>query len=72
MTAKGCKEIKADSMMSLYEHLRNLRTPKRPVNKPLRMTVLDLVKIGGVGTVAIGKVETGTIKVDQNYLTGQS
>ena len=39
MTAQGCKEIKADSTISLFEHLRNIRTPKRPLDKPLRMTI---------------------------------
>merc|ERR1712014_333282 len=39
-----------------------LRPPKRPVDKPLRLPLQDVYKIGGIGTVPVGRVETGTIK----------
>merc|ERR1712141_241659 len=42
--------------------LDNLRPPKRPVDKPLRLPLQDVYKIGGIGTVPVGRVETGTIK----------
>ena len=71
MTAQNCKEIKADSAMSLFEHLRNIRTPKRPIDRPLRMTIQDVNVIGGIGTVVLGKVETGTIKnLNRNIVMG--
>ena len=42
--------------------LDNLRPPKRPVDKPLRLPLQDVYKIGGIGTVPVGRVETGQLK----------
>lgn len=42
--------------------LDNIKPPKRPVDKPLRLPLQDVYKIGGIGTVPVGRVETGTIK----------
>merc|ERR1740117_1714158 len=36
--------------------------PKRPMDKPLRLPLQDVYKIGGIGTVPVGRVETGLIK----------
>ena len=33
--------------------------PKRPIDKPLRIPIQNAYRIGGVGTVPIGRVETG-------------
>ncbi|KAG6383272.1 hypothetical protein SASPL_156981 [Salvia splendens] len=38
------------------------RKPKRPSDKPLRLPLQDVYKIGGIGTVPVGRVETGVIK----------
>merc|ERR1740130_1453212 len=46
----------------LLEALDNLLPPKRPVDKPLRLPLQDVYKIGGIGTVPVGRVETGVIK----------
>ena len=46
----------------LLEALDNLNPPKRPVDKPLRLPLQDVYKIGGIGTVPVGRVETGVIK----------
>merc|ERR1712070_1206698 len=46
----------------LLEALDNLNPPKRPVDKPLRLPLQDVYKIGGIGTVPVGRVETGLIK----------
>ena len=46
----------------LLDALDNLRPPKRPVDKPLRLPLQDVYKIGGIGTVPVGRVETGSIK----------
>merc|ERR1712226_1703146 len=46
----------------LLAALDNLRPPKRPVDKPLRLPLQDVYKIGGIGTVPVGRVETGQIK----------
>jgi elongation factor 1-alpha len=47
---------------TLIEALDNLEPPKRPVDKPLRLPLQDVYKIGGIGTVPVGRVETGIIK----------
>lgn len=47
---------------SLLEALDNVTAPKRPTEKPLRIPIQDVYRIGGVGTVPIGRVETGVIK----------
>jgi len=44
------------------EALDLLNAPKRPVDKPLRLPIQDVYKIGSVGTVPVGRVETGTLK----------
>merc|ERR1711907_444665 len=36
--------------------------PVRPVDKPLRVPLQDVYKIGGIGTVPVGRVETGVMK----------
>ena len=47
---------------TLIEALNALNAPKRPTDKPLRLPLQDVYKIGGVGTVPVGRVETGKIK----------
>jgi elongation factor 1-alpha len=46
---------------TLLSTLDALRPPKRPVDKPLRLPLQDVYKIGGIGTVPVGRVETGAI-----------
>jgi len=46
----------------LIEALDAIIPPKRPVDKPLRIPLQDVYKIGGIGTVPVGRVETGTLK----------
>jgi len=47
---------------TLLEALDNIEPPKRPVEKPLRIPLQDVYKIGGIGTVPVGRVETGILK----------
>merc|ERR1711881_147455 len=46
----------------LLDSLDTAKPPKRPVDKPLRLPLQDVYKIGGIGTVPVGRVETGMIK----------
>eukprot|EP00640_Fibrocapsa_japonica_P001850 CAMPEP_0113943390 /NCGR_PEP_ID=MMETSP1339-20121228/23218_1 /TAXON_ID=94617 /ORGANISM="Fibrocapsa japonica" /LENGTH=446 /DNA_ID=CAMNT_0000948247 /DNA_START=88 /DNA_END=1428 /DNA_ORIENTATION=+ /assembly_acc=CAM_ASM_000762 len=46
----------------LLEALDNVNPPKRPSDKPLRLPLQDVYKIGGIGTVPVGRVETGVLK----------
>jgi len=46
----------------LIDALDSLEQPKRPKDKPLRLPLQDVYKIGGIGTVPVGRVETGVLK----------
>merc|ERR1712113_1208004 len=46
--------------------LDSIKPPKRPIDKPLRLPLQDVYKIGGIGTVPVGRVETGVIKPGMN------
>lgn len=47
---------------TLIEALDAITEPKRPIDKPLRLPLQDVYKIGGIGTVPVGRVETGVLK----------
>jgi elongation factor 1-alpha len=47
---------------TLIEALDGITPPKRPSDKPLRVPLQDVYKIGGIGTVPVGRVETGILK----------
>jgi elongation factor 1-alpha len=47
----------------LVEALDQLQVPPRPVDKPLRIPIQDVFSISGVGTVPVGKVESGRLRV---------
>jgi elongation factor 1-alpha len=47
---------------TLLEALDTIVEPKRPSDKPLRLPLQDVYKIGGIGTVPVGRVETGILK----------
>ncbi|CAL5334804.1 unnamed protein product [Camellia sinensis] len=47
---------------TLLDALDMISEPKRPSDKPLRLPLQDVYKIGGIGTVPVGRVETGLIK----------
>jgi elongation factor 1-alpha len=46
---------------TVLEALDKLEEPKRPTDKPLRIPLQDVYKIGGIGTVPVGRVETGVL-----------
>jgi len=46
----------------MIDALDAIEPPTRPVEKPLRLPLQDVYKIGGIGTVPVGRVETGSIK----------
>ncbi len=48
---------------TLVEALDMLEPPPKPVDKPLRIPIQDVYAISGVGTVPVGRVETGVLKV---------
>ena len=44
-----------------FEAIDAVTMPPKPIDKPLRLRIQDVYKIGGIGTVPVGKVETGTL-----------
>lgn len=55
------KEGKAEGKC-LIEALDAILPPSRPTDKALRLPLQDVYKIGGIGTVPVGRVETGILK----------
>jgi len=47
---------------TLLQVLDTIKPPKRPTDKPLRLPLQDVYKIQGIGTVPVGRVETGILK----------
>jgi len=47
---------------TLYEALDTFEVPPKPITKPLRLPIQDVYTITGVGTVPVGRVETGILK----------
>jgi elongation factor 1-alpha len=47
---------------TLLESLDTLKEPEKPVDKPFRLPIQDVYSISGIGTVPVGRVETGIMK----------
>jgi len=45
-----------------------IKPPKQPTDKPLRIPIQDVYTITGVGTVPVGRVETGILKDGDNLI----
>jgi len=48
---------------TLIEALDMVKEPPKPVDKPLRLPIQEVYSISGVGTVPVGRVETGRLRV---------
>ena len=46
---------------TLFEAIDAAAMPSKPLDKPLRLPIQDVYKISGIGTVPVGKIETGTL-----------
>merc|ERR1712165_103495 len=53
------KTFTGTTILSALDHIA---PPERPSDKALRLPLQDVYKIGGIGTVPVGRVETGVIK----------
>jgi len=53
---------------TIVEALDTFSPPQRPVDKPLRIPIQDVYNITGVGTVPVGRVETGVLRVGDKVL----
>lgn len=62
---KGCDIVRPSgtkTVRTLIEAIDAIEPPARPSDKPLRLPLQDVYKIGGIGTVPVGRVETGVIR----------
>jgi len=48
---------------TLVQALDTFGVPPKPIDKPLRLPIQDVYTITGVGTVPVGRIETGVMKV---------
>lgn len=60
--AKPSENMKWWKGPTLLQALNNLKVPQKPTSLPLRVPVQDVYTIAGVGTVPVGRVETGVMK----------
>ncbi|VVB82347.1 Elongation factor 1-alpha [uncultured archaeon] len=71
---KGDNVSKKSSNMPWYkgptilEQFDLFPQPELPTNLPMRMPIQDVYEITGIGTVPVGKVETGIMKVGQKVI----
>lgn len=71
---KGDNVVKKSENMPWYkgptvrEQIDLFNQPEKPTNLPLRMPLQDVYEITGIGTVPVGKIETGVMKVGQKVI----
>jgi len=53
---------------SVLDQLDKFKMPEKPTELPLRMPVQDAYEIKGIGTVPVGKIETGVMKPGQKVI----
>jgi len=53
---------------TIVEQIDLFPQPALPTNLPMRMPIQDVYEITGIGTVPVGKVETGIMKVGQKVI----
>ncbi len=71
---KGDNVAKKSENMTWYkgptilEQLDLFEQPEKPTQLPLRMPLQDVYEITGIGTVPVGKIETGVMKIGQKVV----
>ena len=66
--AKLSENTKWYKGVHFLESLDNLKLPQKPTTLPLRVPVQDVYTISGVGTVPVGRVETGVMKKNDKII----
>ncbi|HVL47980.1 MAG TPA: translation elongation factor EF-1 subunit alpha [Candidatus Thermoplasmatota archaeon] len=75
---KGINITKAPAEMgwfkgpTLLDAMNGLKEPSKPTNLPLRLPVQDVYSITGIGTVPVGRVETGILKIGDTIIFNPS
>ncbi len=57
---------------TLFEAIDKVQMPPKPINKPLRLPIQDVYKISGIGTVPVGKIETGVLHAGKTVMFNPS
>ena len=57
---------------TLIDCLNNLTVPQKPTTLPLRLPIQDVYSITGIGTVPVGRIETGILKTGDNVIFSPS
>jgi len=60
--SKDIADGKKATGKTLKDAINQILPPTRPVETPLRLPLQDVYKISGIGTVPVGRVETGILK----------
>ena len=66
--AKSSPELNWFKGPTLLDAMNGLKEPSKPTNLPLRIAVQDVYSITGIGTVPVGRVETGVLKINDNVI----
>ncbi len=66
--AKGKGQLAWFKGPSLLDALNSLSAPEKHTDKPLRVPVQDVYSITGIGTVPVGRVETGIMKPNMSVI----
>jgi elongation factor 1-alpha len=53
---------------TLLQAFDDFQVPEKPIGKPLRLPIQDVYTITGVGTVPVGRVETGKFKANDKIV----
>ena len=53
---------------TVLEQIDKFPAPEKPTGLPMRMPIQDVYDITGIGTVPVGKIETGIMKVGQKVI----
>src|SRR3990167_7096668 len=53
---------------TILEQFDKFNQPEKPTNLPLRMAIQDVYEITGIGTVPVGKIETGIMRPGQKII----
>lgn len=53
---------------TLVQAFDSLKLPEKPIDKPLRIPIQDVYSITGIGTVPVGRVETGVLNVNDQVI----
>lgn len=71
---KGDNVVKKSTNMAWYkgptiaEAIDMFSMPEKPTTLPMRMPIQDVYDITGIGTVPVGKIETGVMKIGQKIV----